>query len=418
MSDQLHRVMVIAHGHPDFHLGGGELAAYGMYRAYSELPGVEKSVFVGRHASGKSADGQITSRRPNEYLWDSGISDWFMMRSSDPRGVDGAFAELVRNLKPTVVHLHHYLHMGLEVVPILRQVDPSIRILLTLHEYVAICFNDGQMIKTGANRLCSRETPEDCARCFPDRAPAEFWLRKHRYRSIFGMIDGFVAPSEFLRQRYIDWGLAPNKIITLENGQPKRNALPPRPIAHGEKRNRFAYFGQVTPFKGVDLLLQALTLIPRANRRDLVVEIHATNLENQPQALRDRIGSIAAPLIKDGILQWIGPYEPFQQSSRLQRADWVVVPSIWWENSPMVIQEAFSHGRPVIASDIGGMAEKVTHGVDGLHVQAGNARAWAETLIRAATDDDALWQTLREGIKTPPTPIAIAQAHLDWLERV
>ena len=42
--------------------------------------------------------------------------------------------------------------------------------------------------------------------------------------------------------------------------------------------------------------------------------------------------------------------------------DWVVVPSIWWENSPLVIQEAFGYGRPVICSDIGGMAEKVTDG--------------------------------------------------------
>ena len=52
--------------------------------------------------------------------------------------------------------------------------------------------------------------------------------------------------------------------------------------------------------------------------------------------------------------------------------DWVVVPSIWWENSPLVIQEAFLHGRPVICSDIGGMAEKVRHGVDGLHFRVGD----------------------------------------------
>ena len=51
----------------------------------------------------------------------------------------------------------------------------------------------------------------------------------------------------------------------------------------------------------------------------------------------------------------------------MSSVDWVVVPSIWWENSPLVIQEAFMHGRPVICSDIGGMAEKVNDGVDGLH---------------------------------------------------
>ena len=55
--------------------------------------------------------------------------------------------------------------------------------------------------------------------------------------------------------------------------------------------------------------------------------------------------------------------------------DWVVVPSIWWENSPLVIQEAFLHGRPVICSDIGGMAEKVEHEVNGLHFRVGDHAA-------------------------------------------
>jgi hypothetical protein len=70
--------------------------------------------------------------------------------------------------------------------------------------------------------------------------------------------------------------------------------------------------------------------------------------------------------------------------------DWVVVPSIWYENAPLVIQEAFQHGKPVICSDIGGMAEAVTDGVDGLHFRAGSAGALSDTLLRAATTP-GLW---------------------------
>jgi glycosyltransferase involved in cell wall biosynthesis len=73
--------------------------------------------------------------------------------------------------------------------------------------------------------------------------------------------------------------------------------------------------------------------------------------------------------------------------------DWVVVPSIWWENSPLVIQEAFMYGRPVICSDIGGMAEKVTDGVNGLHFRAGNPRSLADVMTRAAGDRE-LWAKL------------------------
>jgi len=77
--------------------------------------------------------------------------------------------------------------------------------------------------------------------------------------------------------------------------------------------------------------------------------------------------------------------------------DWVVVPSVWWENSPLVIQEAFQQGRPVICSDIGGMAEKVTDGVNGLHFTAGDAMSLAEAIKRATTTP-GLWDSLREGV--------------------
>jgi len=79
--------------------------------------------------------------------------------------------------------------------------------------------------------------------------------------------------------------------------------------------------------------------------------------------------------------------------------DWVVVPSIWWENSPLVIQEAFAHGRPVICSDIGGMAEKVAHEKNGLHFRA-TIRSASPIRSGARSARLDLWEKLRQGI--PP----------------
>jgi glycosyltransferase involved in cell wall biosynthesis len=62
-----------------------------------------------------------------------------------------------------------------------------------------------------------------------------------------------------------------------------------------------------------------------------------------------------------------------------------------------VIQEAFANGRPVICSDIGGMAEMVTDGVDGLHFRAGDPESLAETITRAVSTP-GLWDQLRSGI--------------------
>jgi glycosyltransferase involved in cell wall biosynthesis len=96
-----------------------------------------------------------------------------------------------------------------------------------------------------------------------------------------------------------------------------------------------------------------------------------------------------------------GSYHHDQLAGRMARVDWVVVPSIWWEIFCLVVSEAWSFGRPVIASDVGGLAERVTHDADGLLFELGDARALAETMRRACAEA-GLWDRLAAGIK--PTP--------------
>ncbi len=96
--------------------------------------------------------------------------------------------------------------------------------------------------------------------------------------------------------------------------------------------------------------------------------------------------------------------------------DWVVVPSIWWENAPLVIQEAFHHKRPVICSGIGGMAESVRDGVDGLWFRAGDAVHLSQQMEAAL--DPALWSRFVESIEPPRMMPAAARDHLDLYWRV
>jgi glycosyltransferase involved in cell wall biosynthesis len=86
----------------------------------------------------------------------------------------------------------------------------------------------------------------------------------------------------------------------------------------------------------------------------------------------------------------------------MQSVDVIVTPSIWWENSPVVIQEALRNRRPIICSDIGGMAEKVRDGVDGLHFPVGNAVALASLLLQLVEKPSRL-KELEETMRAPPT---------------
>lgn len=410
-SKKKHRILVMAHAHPDFSLGGGELAAYNLFNAYREHDRVEEAWFLGRADRNRGLTGAISRRRENEYLWEQSVYDGHKMKAAHQDSLTTWFADLIRALKPTVVHTHHYAHLGLEYLRIIKQIDPKIKIIMTLHEFMAICSNNGQMIKTGSFKLCSRESYDECSQCFPDKSAEDFWLRKHFFLSHFAFVDQFISPSEFLKQRYLQWGLKPEQIVVIENGQSTEAKLPERAIAEGETRNRFGFFGQINPYKGVDLLLQALHEIPKNQRKQLVMEIHGANLESQPVEFREKIEALRQPLIEQGVLQWVGPYQPHELANRMAGIDWVVVPSIWWENSPMVIQEAFVYGRPPIVADIGGMAEKIKDGIDGYRVPARNKLSWADKLVSVSKQTDQ-WQAMVNQITKPITHAMCAESSI------
>lgn len=413
------RILVMSHAHPDFSLGGGEIAAHNLFKAYRRNPNVEDAWFLGRVDRGRGPTGIIGKRRDHEYIWEQGVADW-TMKAAHRESVRTWFADLIRAIRPTVIHAHHYVHLGLDFIRVVKDIDPKIRIFLTLHEYVAICANNGQMVKTNG-RLCSRESIDECRLCFPERTPEDFWLRKHFFKRHFDLVDGFVSPSEFLRRRYISWGIPENMIVVIENGQADVDTLPSRRLADKESRNRFGYFGQINPYKGLDAVLSALHSMTGEQRARIVVEVHGANLELQSGEYQEMIQKLREPLMEEGVLRWAGPYQPQELRARMAGVDWIIVPSTWWENSPMVIQEAFTSGRPLIVSNIGGMAEKVEDGVTGHHVPVGNYLGWAEALLERAQDTDH-WEHLRSNIQKPLSYDNCADEHLvafgRWTGRV
>jgi glycosyltransferase involved in cell wall biosynthesis len=150
----------------------------------------------------------------------------------------------------------------------------------------------------------------------------------------------------------------------------------------------------MTRFKGVDVLLEAMARLGERGSAARL-RLHGANLELERPDFQERIDSLLAATAANVTV--VGRYDYEQLPELMSEVDWVVVPSIWWENSPLVIQEAFSYRRPVICSDIGGMAEKVQDGVTGLHFRAGDATALADTIERAV-GDPSLWPRLRANL--------------------
>jgi glycosyltransferase involved in cell wall biosynthesis len=332
-------------------------------------------------------------------------------------------------VEPDIVHLHHTMFLGYDVLREIRNSVPDAPIVYTLHEFMPICHRHGQMVRTTTEEPCLESSPRRCHECFPDISPQTFFMRKRFIQSHLDLVDVFVAPSVFLRDRYIDWGIPPEKIMVEEYGR----TLTVGAVVDDARttRNRFGYFGQITPFKGVQVVLEAmqqllgstgetdplLRALEAATAREtddppavgLHVLIHGANLDLQPGTFQNRVKELLEQT-RDGVT-FVGRYDHTQLARLMSNVDWVIVPSIWWENSPLVIQEAFHFRRPVICSDIGGMAEKVTHGVDGLHFRAGDAADLARTLEYAVATP-GLWEQLRAAIR----PVYRMEEHVTALE--
>ena len=179
----------------------------------------------------------------------------------------------------------------------------------------------------------------------------------------------------------------PNRFSVIENGLNLAEPAPPRQLPPGGRRARFGYFGQLTAFKGADVLLDAVARVPDSVwGEDAALMIFGGNLEFQPEPFREKIAALVAragPRVR-----MCGAYQNAEMPSLINSVDWMIMPSIWWENSPIVIQEAFFHGRPLICSNIGGMAEKITDGVNGLHFRVGSPEDLADRMAQAMSTPD------------------------------
>jgi len=418
-ADSTLRVLVLSHGHPTLSLGGAEVASYNLHQGLKELPATQ-SFFLARVGGDYPRHGQSAlmgiDDADDELLFHADDYDPFLVSNRNTGVLCRDLRRFVRTLRPDVVHFHHFIGFGLEALYTVRDALPNAVILVTFHEFLSICHHHGQMVKTTSHKLCEAASPIACHGCFPEVSPDSFLRRRQFIRSMLGLADGYISPSRFLADRYIAWGLPEQKMSVIENGLNVSAPAAPRPVtADKTRRSRFAYFGQMTPYKGIDILLDAVQRIPDSIwGENATLTIHGGNLERQPEAFRSRTAELLEAAGQR--VRFAGSYQNRDMPALIRQSDWVVMPSVWWENSPVIIQEAFFHGRPIICSDIGGMAEKVRDGVDGLHARAASPEDLADRMSEALTDA-RLWQRLRSGIRPPKTHLESASEHVTLYRR-
>jgi len=238
----------------------------------------------------------------------------------------------------------------------------------------------------------------------------ELWVKRH-----FDVVDMFTTPSRFMIEHFVQWGLDRARITHVPDGQRDYN-FRHETAAPRRQHNRFGFFGQMVDNKGLWVIVEAVRQLRSEGFTDFILEINGDNLRYASEARRKEIEEFLAaeeqrPL-DERIVFFKGSYDMEQLPQRMARVDWCIVASVWWETFALVISEAWMFHRPVIASNIGAMKERISHDVDGLLFAASDARSLAETIRRAATEK-GLWEKLVKGIKPPPTRQAMVDGFLE-----
>ncbi len=174
----------------------------------------------------------------------------------------------------------------------------------------------------------------------------------------------WIAVSEFMRGRFIEAGIAADRVVTLRHcWQPQ--ALPDA----GKMSGHYLFLGRLVPEKGIFTLLKAWSILEKRLGKACprLVIAGSGSAESKVHAMANRMRSVVC----------VGFVEGQAKSDLLHGCRALIAPSIWWEPLGLIVYEAYDYGRPVLASASGGLKETVVQGETGYLHEAGDAEALA-----------------------------------------
>jgi glycosyltransferase involved in cell wall biosynthesis len=363
-----------------------------------------------------------------------------------------ALESVLDDFSPDVLHIHSLLNLTVDLPRLARA--RGIASVATLHDYTLVCPSGGQRVHIAEQHVCRSIDPARCSRCFPQsafhaqmssqsaarlagrsgavlaladhvrrRAPKLFsairqWVssaaeplavadivrRLEAVHRMFEEVDVFVAPSEALGAEFVALGLAPDKLRVSDYGFMPLTAAP-RPR---RERLRIGFVGTLAWHKGAHVLVEAAARL-RPDTFELL-------LYGDPAVFPDYVQELEAAA-KGLPVRFMGGFDETAIAAVYASVDVLVVSSLWPENSPLVIHEAFMAGVPVVGSRQGGIPELVTHDTNGLLYEAYSSHELAAALqrlidepgllerfaaalpaVKSIAEDAAEWEAVYEGL--------------------
>lgn len=272
-------------------------------------------------------------------------------------------SNLLRIFNPSIAHMHIFnSFISPSIIPVLK--GNNIPIVQTLHDYQLIAptrgslFHDNSICEVTKTKSYYKAIIHKCIRnSYFATIPYALSLYLTNILKIYEYIDYFISPSDFLRNKYIEYGFDPKKIITLpyfvNTGNYKSNL-------NNSHNNYVLYFGRLSPEKGLELLIDAFKCLSKIN-----LVIAGTGKQDYVRLLKVKSANSSN-------IKFLGYLNGYKLKSIIAGCKFSIVPSIWYENLPNSILESFAASKPVLGSNIGGVPEIITNGYNGLLFKPGD----------------------------------------------
>lgn len=205
-------------------------------------------------------------------------------------------------------------------------------------------------------------------------------------------IEMVFAPTKYTAQMFVENGFRDEQVHYMPFGVEPDHPL--TRISHtSADHTRFLFVGRLQPYKGVHLLVEAFNSL--SNPRGAKLTVHGVADGHDAYFLE-----LKAKMEANDRIRFLGVIPPQELGRAFAETDYFLLPSTWHENSPLIVLDALQSHTPVIASDIGGVRDIVTDGVDGLLFPMGDVGALRQTL-QQVIDHPELVEEFRSGMALP-----------------
>ncbi len=382
------KILQVIHGFPPYYMAGSEVYTYNLCQELNK----KNEVFVFTRIENPYEEPYsiiddeyhgLKVRRINKPQRDYTPTDKYL----DER-MDDEFSKYLEEIDPDIVHFGHLSHLSTNLPKIAK--EHNCPVIFTLHDFWLKCYR-GQLVKPDL-KICQGPSDRNCLDCVK-RTFKDKWdiddVRKYRthMENVIKHINRLLSPSQFLLEFYASNGVDRNKLIHSKYGFNKDIIQKNERRYSDDSKISFGFMGRIIPVKGIKVLLKAFSELENG-------ELHVFGSTGGHRPFLEKYSN-------DRVI-FDGPFDNLKINEVLEKIDVLVVPSLWYENSPLVIQEAFLAGIPVITSDIGGMAELVEDGVDGFTFPVGNMNSLKNIMKRIIDEPKVLndLQVDREKVKS------------------